>query len=214
MPTPETKEITDVLIIGAGPIGIACALEAEKRGLSYLVIEKGPLVNSLYNYPTNMQFFSSSEKLEIDEIPFISINSKPTKSEALEYYRRIAFSNKLNIHLFEKVEKVEKEKSEYTVVSSQKTYRARNIVVATGFYDLPNLMKVPGENLPKVFHIDIPEDLSDAISKCKSEKDVKQVGIEFMIEQCKELIKVGAPVLHFYTMSNPGPTKQIAEAIF
>ncbi len=152
MPTPKSKEIKDVLIIGAGPIGIACALEAKKRGLSYLVVEKGPLVNSLYHYPTNMQFFSSSEKLEIDGIPFISKNHKPTKSEALEYYRRIAFSNKLNIQLFEKVEKVEKENSKYRIITSKETYWTRNIVVATGFYDLPNLMKVPGENLSKVFH--------------------------------------------------------------
>lgn len=152
MPIPETNKIEDVIIIGAGPIGIACALEAKKRGLSYLVLEKGPLVNSLYNYPTNMQFFSTSEKLEIDEIPFISNNAKPTKAEALEYYRRIAVSNKLKINLFEKVEKVKAENSNYRIYTSKENYRAKNIVVATGFYDLPNLLKVPGEDLPKVFH--------------------------------------------------------------
>lgn len=97
----------DIIIIGGGPIGIACGLEAKRVGLSYLIIEKGPIVNSLFNYPINMQFFSSSEKLEIDEIPFISKEAKPKRNEALEYYRRIVTSNKLAIQLFEKVEKVE-----------------------------------------------------------------------------------------------------------
>lgn len=142
----------DVIIIGAGPIGIACALEAKKKKLNYLVLEKGPLVNSLYHYPTNMQFFSSSEKLEIDNIPFISKNAKPVKAEALEYYRRIATSNELNIQLFEKVEDVQKEKTTRKVRTSKNTYHTKNVVVATGFYDLPNYINVPGEELPKVFH--------------------------------------------------------------
>lgn len=142
----------DVLIIGGGPIGIACALEAQKRQLSYLVVEKGPIVNSLYHYPTNMQFFSTSEKLEIEGIPFISNNAKPTKAEALEYYRRIATSNNLKIHLFEKVETVQKEKSHYSVTTSKASYATKNLVVATGFYDIPNYLNVLGEDLPKVFH--------------------------------------------------------------
>lgn len=140
------------MIIGAGPIGIACALEAKKKSLSYLTIEKGPLVNSLYNYPNNMQFFSTSEKLEIDDIPFISTNAKPVKSEALEYYRRIAVSNKLNINLFEKVESVKKENGNFKVKTTKQTYFSKNIVVATGFYDIPNYLNVPGEDLPKVSH--------------------------------------------------------------
>lgn len=142
----------DLLIIGGGPIGIATALEAKNKNLSYCVIEKGPLVNSLYNYPTNMQFFSSSEKLEIDNIPFITNKAKPTKSEALEYYRRIATSNKLRINLFEKVEAVTPQDSGYHITTTKSTYKAKNVVVATGFYDLPNMMDVPGESLPKVFH--------------------------------------------------------------
>jgi len=142
----------DVIIIGAGPIGIACGLEAKKRNLTYLVLEKGPLVNSLYHYPTNMTFFSTSEKLEIDNIPFISNNPKPTKQEALEYYRRIATSNQLKINLFEKVEKVEKLTQEYKVTSSKQDYVTKNIIVATGFYDLPNKLNIPGEKLEKVSH--------------------------------------------------------------
>lgn len=142
----------DVIIIGAGPIGIACGLEAKKRNLNYLIIEKGPLVNSLYHYPTNMTFFSTSEKLEIDKIPFISNSPKPTKREALEYYRRIATSNNLHINLFEKVEKVEKQNANYQITSSKSTYTCKNIIVATGFYDIPNKLHIVGEKLTKVSH--------------------------------------------------------------
>jgi len=142
----------DVIIIGAGPIGIACGLEAKKRNLNYLIIEKGPLVNSLYHYPTNMTFFSTSEKLEIDKIPFISNSPKPTKREALEYYRRIATSNNLHINLFEKVEKVEKQNANYQITSSKSTYTCKNIIVATGFYDIPNKLHIVGEELTKVSH--------------------------------------------------------------
>ena len=142
----------DVVIIGGGPIGIACGLEAKKQGISYIIIEKGPIVNSLFNYPVNMQFFSSSEKLEIDEIPFISKEAKPKRNEALEYYRRIVTSNQLNIHLFEKVLDTEKQDDSFLVKTDKETYNAKNVVVATGFYDLPNNMDVVGEDLPKVSH--------------------------------------------------------------
>ncbi|WP_286814162.1 MULTISPECIES: YpdA family putative bacillithiol disulfide reductase [unclassified Maribacter] len=142
----------DIVIVGGGPIGIACGLEAKKNGLSYLIIEKGPIVNSLFHYPSNMQFFSSSEKLEIDEIPFISKEAKPKRDEALEYYRRIVTSNKLHINLFEKVENVQKKGEIFTITSNKNTYTSKQIVVATGFYDLPNLLNVPGEDLKKVVH--------------------------------------------------------------
>jgi len=142
----------DVIIVGGGPIGIACGLEAKKKGLSYLIIEKGPIVNSLFHYPINMQFFSSSEKLEIDEIPFISNESKPKRNEALEYYRRIVDSNKLTINLFEKVEDVIKQTDLFSVTTSKSTYTSSNLILATGFYDLPNKLEVLGEDLPKVSH--------------------------------------------------------------
>src|SRR6478736_2363124 len=102
----KMDELLDVLIVGGGPIGLACALEAKKAGLDYLILEKGTLVNSLYNYPVNMTFFSTSERLEIGGIPFVSNNPKPTRPEALEYYRRVALSNQVNIHLFEKVSQI------------------------------------------------------------------------------------------------------------
>lgn len=142
----------DLLIVGGGPIGIACGLEAQKKGLSYVIIEKGPIVNSLFNYPVNMQFFSSSERLEIDDIPFISNEAKPKRNESLEYYRRIVTSNKLKLHLFEKVETIENRREDFKVTTSKNTYTASNITIATGFYDLPNLLEVPGEELTKVSH--------------------------------------------------------------
>lgn len=148
----QDKKPYDLIIIGGGPIGIASGLEAQKAGLKYLILEKGPLVNSLYHYPVNMTFFSSSEKLEIDGIPFISSSVKPNKQEALEYYRRVAVSNQLNINLFEKVESVEKEENFFKITSEKSTYPTQNIIVATGFYDLPNQLNIPGEALEKVSH--------------------------------------------------------------
>ena len=151
MSTNKNKEL-DVLIIGGGPIGLACALEAKKKNLDYLILEKGALVNSLYHYPQNMTFFSSSEKLEIDEIPFISKAAKPSKQEALEYYRRIATSNHLKINLFEKVENVSQENGCYRIKSDKDQYLSKNIIIATGFYDKPNYLNVKGEDLDKVSH--------------------------------------------------------------
>ncbi|MEY5045232.1 MAG: YpdA family putative bacillithiol disulfide reductase [Bacteroidota bacterium] len=142
----------DVLIIGAGPIGLACGIACTEAGLSYLIVDKGPLVNSLYNYPLNMTFFSTSDRLEIGNVPFISHSPKPTRSEALEYYRRVALHWKLNISLYESIQDVEKENDFFFVRSSKHVYKARNIVIATGFYDLPNLMNIPGEGLQKVHH--------------------------------------------------------------
>lgn len=150
----KQDEIFDIIIVGGGPIGIACALEAKKKGLKYVILEKGTLVNSLYNYPSNMTFFSTSEKLELDKIPFISTNPKPHKQEALEYYRRIVTSNHLNIHLFEKVKEVETETEtgHHAITTSKATYTSKNVIIATGFYDIPNYLNIPGEDLPKVAH--------------------------------------------------------------
>ena len=142
----------DIIIIGAGPIGIACALECKKRNWNYLVIEKGALTNSLFNYPLNMTFFSTSEKLEIDNIPFISNNPKPTRNEALEYYRRVVTSNQLNIKLYEEVSTIKKANDDFKIETSKNQYKAKKVIIATGFYDIPNLLDVPGEDLPKVFH--------------------------------------------------------------
>lgn len=146
------NQVLDILIIGGGPIGLACGIEAKKAGLSYLIVEKGCLVNSLYNYPLNMTFFSTSERLEIGGLPFVSLNAKPTRSEALEYYRRVTTTYSLNIHLFEEVLSVDRREDTFSVHTSIKKYTAKNIILATGFYDVPNLMNIPGEKLPKVRH--------------------------------------------------------------
>ncbi len=146
------EEIYDVIIIGGGPIGIACGLEAIKKGLKYLILEKGTLVNSLYNYPDNMTFFSTSERLEIGGVPFVSNNVKPTRNEALEYYRRVAASANINIHLFEKVMHVEKNENLFSIQTTKSEYNSLNIIIATGFYDIPYLLNVKGEQLDKVKH--------------------------------------------------------------
>lgn len=142
----------DIIIVGGGPIGIACGLEAQRNGLSYLILEKGCLVNSLYNYPANMTFFSTSERIEIGGIPFVSNNIKPVRAEALEYYRRASTSHHLNIHLQEKVLSIRPAGQRFDITSSRRNYSASNIIIATGFYDLPVLLNIPGEDLPKVVH--------------------------------------------------------------
>ena len=147
-----SEQTYDIIIIGGGPIGLACGLEAKKAGLTYLIIEKGTLVNSLYNYPVNMMFFSTSERLEIGGIPFVSNNPKPVRNEALEYYRRVAISGGLNIKLFEEVTSVSKIEDEFIILTIKHQYRSRNIIVATGFYDIPYLLNVKGEDLDKVKH--------------------------------------------------------------
>lgn len=141
-----------IITIGGGPIGLACGIEAKNAGIDYLILEKGCLVNSLYNYPANMTFFSTSERLEIGNIPFVSNNAKPTRTEALEYYRRVAQAEQLNIHLFEKVIEVKKQKSNFIIITDRNQYTAGSIIIATGFYDIPYLLNVPGEDLPKVTH--------------------------------------------------------------
>lgn len=132
---------------------MACAIEAGKAGLKYVIVEKGALVNSLYNYPVFMTFFSTSQRLEIGDVPFVSINPKPNRNEAIEYYRRVAEKFSLNIHLFETVTQVDKQEDEtFLVNTSKKIYKAKYIIVSTGFYDVPVMMNIPGEGLPKVTH--------------------------------------------------------------
>lgn len=142
----------DLIIIGGGPIGMACGIEAQKKGLNYLIIEKGALVNSLFNYPLYMTFFSTAERLEIGNIPFNCIAPKPGRQEALEYYRNIQRHFNLNINLFEKVESVKKDVELFSIVTSKTDYTAKSVVIATGFYDIPIYINVPGENLPHVKH--------------------------------------------------------------
>jgi thioredoxin reductase (NADPH) len=142
----------DVIVIGAGPVGLACGIACREAGLSHRIVDKGVLVNSLFNYPLNMTFFSTSERLEIGGVPFISHLPKPTRGEALEYYRRVASHWKLDIGLYEETLSVTPREDGFLVATSRGSYRVRSVVVATGFYDIPNRLGVPGEDLPKVSH--------------------------------------------------------------
>ncbi len=144
--------VFDVIIIGAGPIGLNCGIECARNGLNYLIIEKGCLVNSIYNYPANMTFFSTSDKLEIGGLPFVSVNLKPTRAEALEYYRRAAAFYKLNIRLFESAEAISGTDGCFSLRTSKGNYTSKKIIVSTGFYDVPVELGVPGEDMAKVRH--------------------------------------------------------------
>ncbi len=142
----------DLIIIGAGPIGLACGIEAKKAGLSYLIIEKGCLVNSLFHYPLNMTFFSTSERLEIGGVPFISHGAKPNRVESLEYYRRVCLSWDLNVRLYEEVKSIESGAHGHSIKTTKGSYSSVSVILALGFYDIPFLLNVPGEELPKVKH--------------------------------------------------------------
>lgn len=142
----------DLIIIGGGPIGLNCAIEAKKAGLNYIILEKGVLVNSLYNFPTNMTFFSTSNLLEIGGVPFIAHSDKPTRKESLEYFRRVKDSWDLNISLYTEVQGMSFNEGVYQIDTSKGPFQAQNVIVATGFYDTPRLLNIPGENLPKVKH--------------------------------------------------------------
>lgn len=142
----------DLIIIGAGPIGMACAIQAKRQGLSTLMIDKGLLVNTLFHFPTNMTFFSTSLLLEIGDVPFVSHGEKPTRRESLEYYRRVFESWELEAHFYERVTHVEKNQDHFNVITDKTAYLAKAVIVATGFYDLPVLLQIPGEDLPKVRH--------------------------------------------------------------
>ncbi len=152
---PESR--MDVLVIGAGPTGLACGIEAQRAGFKAVIIDKGCVVNSIYNYPANMTFFTTPELLEIGDIPFSSVNQKPNRQEALEYYRKVAEHYHLDIRQYQNVETVAGSDGDFNVTTSDRLGRiydhhARKLMVATGYYDLPNYLGIPGEDLPKVFH--------------------------------------------------------------
>ena len=141
-----------VIIIGAGPIGLATAIALKEKGIKAKIIERGCVVNSIFNYPKDMTFFSTSERLEIGGVPFISHGDKPTRREALEYYRRTAESHDLDIHVYEEVQSVDGSDGDFNVTTDKSSYKADKVVVATGFYDIAKTMGVPGEELDKVTH--------------------------------------------------------------
>ena len=142
----------DLIIIGAGPIGLACGIEADKSNLDYLIIDKGMLVNSIFNYPVNTTFFSTSDKLEIGDIPFISHNVKPTRIEALEYYRRVCDTWKLNLSLYNEVNEIIQKEKHFELKTSEGILNSKKIIICTGFYDIPYMLNIPGEDKDKVLH--------------------------------------------------------------
>jgi thioredoxin reductase (NADPH) len=150
-------ESFDALVVGAGPTGLACAIELQNRGVKTVVIEKGCVVNSIYHYPTHMTFFTTPELLEIGNVPMTSLNEKPNRTEALKYYRRVADHYKLNIRQYERVDSIQGDDNAFQVATTDRygckhAYTARKIVLATGYYDVANRLNVPGEDLPKVMH--------------------------------------------------------------
>lgn len=153
----SSVENVDVVVVGAGPTGLACGIELKRRGVKVVILDKGCVVNSLYNYPTNMVFFTTPELLEIGDIPMTSLNEKPGRTEALKYYRRVADHYKLDIRQYEPVQKIDGEDGNFQSETTDRfgeshVYKSRKIVIATGYYDLPNLLNVPGEDSPKVLH--------------------------------------------------------------
>jgi len=161
LPRPKALERmdnrADVIVIGAGPTGLACAIEAQSAGFKVITIDKGCLVNSIYNYPANMSFFTTPELLEIGDIPFSTSRQKPTREEALEYYRKVAEHYSLDIRQYQWVKTVNGNDNAYHITATDRLqriydYEARKVIVSTGYYDMANMMKIPGEDMPKVFH--------------------------------------------------------------
>ncbi|MBD7945169.1 YpdA family putative bacillithiol disulfide reductase [Psychrobacillus sp. Sa2BUA9] len=146
------EQIIDVVVVGGGPCGISAAISTQELGLKTLIIEKGNIVNAIYNYPTHQTFFSTSEKLAIGNVPFIVEERKPKRNQALVYYREVVKRKNIQVNKYEHVKNVEKASNHFVITTSKGSYKAKNVIIATGYYDHPNYMGIPGENLPKVFH--------------------------------------------------------------
>ncbi|OAS87420.1 MULTISPECIES: YpdA family putative bacillithiol disulfide reductase [Metabacillus] len=190
----------DTIIVGGGPCGLSAAIALEQTEKKPLVIEKGNIVNAIYNYPTHQTFFSSSEKLEIGDVPFITENRKPFRNQALAYYREVVRRKEIRIHSFETVESVEKKGKYFIVYTDKEVYEAKNIIIATGYYDHPNYMNIPGEDLPKVFHY-FKE------GHPYFNKDVVVIGGKnSSVDAALELVKAGARVTVLYRGNEYSPS--------
>ncbi|MFP5113425.1 YpdA family putative bacillithiol disulfide reductase [Bacillaceae bacterium C204] len=193
-------QIEDIIIVGGGPCGLAAAIAIKDKGKEPLIIEKGNVVNSIYHYPTHQTFFSTAEKLEIGEVPFITDSYKPKRNQALVYYREVARRKQLRINSFEKVTKVSKRGDLFHVNTNKNTYCARYVIIATGYYDHPNYMQVPGENSPKVFHY-----FKEAHPFY--DKDVCVIGGKnSSVDAALELVKAGARVTVLYRGDKYSPS--------
>ncbi|MEH7744436.1 NAD(P)-binding domain-containing protein, partial [Neobacillus drentensis] len=193
-------QIEDIIIVGGGPCGLAVAIALQGKGKEPLIIEKGNVVNSIYHYPTHQTFFSTAEKLEIGEVPFITESYKPKRNQALVYYREVAKRKQLRINSFEQVNKVLKKDEIFQIFTDKNTYSARHVIIATGYYDHPNYMNVPGENLPKVFHY-----FKEAHPYF--DKDVCVIGGKnSSVDAALELVKAGARVTVLYRGDKYSPS--------
>ncbi|WML25759.1 YpdA family putative bacillithiol disulfide reductase [Neobacillus sp. OS1-33] len=193
-------QIEDIIIVGGGPCGLAAAIALQAKGKKSLIIEKGNVVNSIYHYPTHQTFFSTAEKLEIGEVPFITENYKPKRNQALVYYREVAKRKQLRINAFEKVTSVSKADELFEVCTDKNTYYTRYVIIATGYYDHPNYMNVPGENLSKVFHY-----FKEAHPYY--DKDVCVIGGKnSSVDAAIELVKAGARVTVLYRGDKYSPS--------
>lgn len=145
-------ELYDVIIIGAGPCGLACGIEAQNQGLNYLIVDKGNITESIRRYPINMLFFSTSENIEIGNVPFVSMGTRPTRSEALKYYRKVVNHFNLNLQLFTRIDDVQKNKGQFVLTSTKGKFNAKKVIISTGYYDVPRYLEIPGETMPHVSH--------------------------------------------------------------
>lgn len=190
----------ETIIVGGGPCGLSAAIALTHKEKKPLVIEKGNIVNAIYHYPTHQTFFSSSEKLEIGDVPFITENRKPFRNQALAYYREVVRRKEIRVHSFERVERVEKKGQLFIVSTNKQTYEAKQVVIATGYYDHPNYMNIPGEDLPKVFHY-FKE------GHPYFNKDVVVIGGKnSSVDAALELVKAGARVTVLYRGSEYSPS--------
>lgn len=190
----------DVIIVGGGPCGLAAAIALKKIDKDPLIIEKGNIVNALYHYPTHQTFFSTSEKLEIGDFPFVTADYKPKRNQALVYYREVAKRSDLRVNPFEKVLKIEKQTNGFLISTDKEDYVSANVVIATGYYDQPNYMNVPGEDFPKVFHY-----FKEAHPYF--DQDVVVVGGKnSSVDATLELVKAGARVTVIYRGSEFSPS--------